>query len=152
MNPLDTGEVFSLDFMNPNPTSSKTKEGPKYRVSFEIEREPWEMFMDAETKGMVLEMQGRVTAKNEPMPDKPKGGPLSIKAAMLCGERNFQKYVEGQGQLYPEWQGFTPRDYICKWCGVTSRAYLDHDARAATEFECLSTDYFMWLGYAGTRS
>ncbi len=55
LNPLDRpGTVFDFAAMNPNPTASKTKLGPVYRVSFEIEQDLWQMFMDAETKGMIV--------------------------------------------------------------------------------------------------
>jgi len=54
-NPLDhPGTVFDMGLLNPNPTSSKTQAGPVYRVGFEVDRETWDLFMDAETKGMML--------------------------------------------------------------------------------------------------
>ena len=101
---------------NPNPTSSKTKDGPKYRVSFEMRREDWEMFMDANTNGMILEMQGRVQESHGP--DHPnaeptnlpnyreargclseKGGPISIEAAQWCSHGSPNEYAKGQGWL-----------------------------------------------------
>jgi len=55
INPLDTpGTIFDWAAMNPNPTASKTKLGPVYRVSFEVDQETWQMFMDSETKGMIV--------------------------------------------------------------------------------------------------
>lgn len=60
-NPLDKpGLVFDLDLMNPNPTSSKTKAGPVYRVSFEVERDTWDWFMDAECAGMMIAAKATV--------------------------------------------------------------------------------------------
>lgn len=55
MNPLDcAGQVFDLELMNPNPSSSKTKDGPRYRISFEVQRETWDLFMEAETAGLLI--------------------------------------------------------------------------------------------------
>ena len=55
INPLEhPGTVFEMPLMNPNPKSSKTQAGPIYRVSFEVPRELWDLFMEANTKGMVL--------------------------------------------------------------------------------------------------
>jgi len=54
-NPLEhPGAVFEMPLMNPNPTSSKTQAGPVYRISFEVPRELWDLFMEADTKGMVI--------------------------------------------------------------------------------------------------
>ena len=66
LNPLDKpGEVFDLSLMNPNPTSSKTKDGPVYRVSFELEKDDWQLFMDANTKGMLIAAKACVAADGQ---------------------------------------------------------------------------------------
>jgi hypothetical protein len=138
MNPLDTGEEFAVEFMNPNPSSSKTKAGPVYRVSFEVHRELWDEFMDAETAGMVLEGSLAVTAKNEPLeaPEapRPKGGVLARNAGMLC-----------QDELANQWAatlGFHDlKDLIYRRCVIDSRAELDHDREAAKEFERIKSDF-----------
>lgn len=55
MNPLEKpGEPFHLDLRNPNPRSSKSKDGPVYRISFEVDQEMFLAFMDARTPGMYL--------------------------------------------------------------------------------------------------
>lgn len=65
MNPLHAlGQPFQVELYNPNPTASKTKEGPIYRLSFEVKRELWDAFMGAETKGMLIEGALVVTATN----------------------------------------------------------------------------------------
>jgi len=51
---LAPGTVFDMELTNPNPTSSKSKDGATYRVSFEVQREAWDWFMEADTKGMLL--------------------------------------------------------------------------------------------------
>ena len=75
INPLDhPGKGFVMDLVNPNPTSSKTKDGPKYRVSFEVQQELWQLFMDADTSGMLIAAKATVYTDEpeEPAP-KPRG-------------------------------------------------------------------------------
>lgn len=69
MNPLDrVGEVFQLSLANPNPKAARLKDGPRYRVEFEIDAETFEQFMAArELGGMVIEAHATVTALNNPM-------------------------------------------------------------------------------------
>lgn len=136
-NPLDTDRVFSLELMNPNPTSSKTKDGPKYRVSFEMHKDDWQTFMDADTNGMVLEMQGRVQERhgNVPdVPDKPKGGPLSIEAAQWCHQAGPNSFAVCLG-----YAGL--KDLIYDQCSIISRAELDHNARAANRWQNIKDAY-----------
>lgn len=65
-NPLDLpGTPFELEMCNPNPSSSKTKEGPKYRVSFEVTRDIWDLFMSADTSGMIVLARATVYAGQE---------------------------------------------------------------------------------------
>lgn len=71
VNPLDfPGKPFEIELWNPNPTSRKTKDGPVYRISFEIDREPWDCFMAAELKGMIIIAQAMVYEGSEPLPEK----------------------------------------------------------------------------------
>ena len=133
MNPLDTGGIFSLELMNPNPTSSKTKDGPKYRVSFEVNRTDWDCFMDANTNGMVIEMQGRVTQRHADI----KGGALSHEAAQLCLQPAANKYAASQG--YDDFQHM-----IYSYCAVDSRAELDHDESAGYSFNTLKSNFYTW--------
>lgn len=66
VNPLDhPGDIFDMALMSPNPTSSKNKDGPVYRVSFEVERELWDCFMDAKTAGMLIACKATVVAHDE---------------------------------------------------------------------------------------
>lgn len=59
LNPLDTpGEPFEFEARNPNPSSSKTQQGPVYRISLEVDEKTWRCFMHADTKGMLLLMRG----------------------------------------------------------------------------------------------
>ena len=142
MNPLDTGDLFAIEFMNPNPTSSKTKDGPKYRVAFELHKDDWQMFMDTNTAGMILEFQGRVAEKNAgPIPEKgteiPKGGPISKNAGILCGDPLANTYAKEFN-----FKDFT--EMIYSRCGINSRSYLDHDEIAKAAYEALKSEYFQW--------
>lgn len=136
MNPLDTHERFEVEFMNPNPTSSKTKDGPKYRVSFELQREAWECFMDANTNGMVLEGVLRVTeaAVAVSKPDRPKGGPYSKEAAFFCQDELAQQFARTCG--YPDMEHM-----IYERCGISSRSELDHDDGAYQRFKTIKQSY-----------
>ena len=138
MNPLDQeGVQFAVEFMNPNPTSSKTKDGPKYRVSFEVQRDVWDCFMDANTSGMVLDGILVVTAlgaSGAPEDDKPKGGPYSKEAAMLCQDELANAFAETCG--YKDL-----KHMIYSRCGITSRAQLDHDPDAYAQFQDIKGQY-----------
>lgn len=87
INPLDfPGQLFELALMNPNPSSSKTKEGPKYRISFEVERDMWDLFMAAKTEGMIIVAQATVYTEEEPAPSvetKPEKGRWGEEAKTL---------------------------------------------------------------------
>lgn len=85
-NPLHTpGQVFDLELANPNPTSSKTKDGPVYRVSFEVPRDVWDCFMDAKTAGMLLAAKACVVDEGGEAEalERPQKGPYSAQAALL---------------------------------------------------------------------
>jgi len=97
-NPLESEGEFQMSLSNPNPTSSKTKHGPVYRVSFELTQDEWQQFMDCETMGMVIECVGRVTHRNDQVGTaedgfsfeqcrKPEKGPYGqeAKALVLSG-------------------------------------------------------------------
>ena len=146
-NPLDTGEIFSLELMNPNPTSSKTKAGPMYRISFEVERDAWDLFMAANTNGMVLEFQGRVTeTAKKPIgkiaEKKVKGGPLSVECAMWCQDDLPNAYAEIQGYAYTGREPF--KSMIYDQCRITSRAELDHNETAAYHWNRIKNDFITW--------
>jgi len=80
MNPLEKpGEPFHLDLRNPNPRSSKSKDGPVYRISFEVDQEIFLAFMDARTPGMYLACVATVVDGVEGAPPAPVAEPESSK-------------------------------------------------------------------------
>ncbi len=154
MNPLNSpGEVFDLGLMNPNPSSSKTKDGPVYRISFEVERETWDLFMEAETKGMLIAAKACVadTMGENPVQSKPEKGPHGefARDLVLSGFFNSGKVREyfGGDKAYQDWcrqqrcalTGLTPCEYAhVRRAGDSGTAYkpkysgipLTHEAHA----------------------
>lgn len=55
LNPIDSGDQFTLSLRNPRPKARRIKGGPIYLVEFEVCREEWELFMEASTQGVVIE-------------------------------------------------------------------------------------------------
>jgi hypothetical protein len=166
MNPLENDDVFQLSMANPNPTSSKTKDGPIYRISVEVTREEWDWFMDTETKGMVIECEALVSHRNTPARDphtedaftgqtddeKKKGGPLSQRSDSLARDPEFLLYLRDR---HPNWAKSKcvdgARAFIRTFCKVDTRAALDHDSAAAKRFGKIISDYIDWgAGDGGT--
>jgi hypothetical protein len=65
-------------------------------------------------------------------PVKLKGGKLSIEAAGLCNNVNFQMYVNDYYGHNPDKYGAA--DHIRSFCGVKSRAEIDHSLVAESKF------------------
>lgn len=103
-----------------------------------------------------LEQQGEVLAMlGAPLPDRDlwvavailsdqqnddyKGGKLAQKAGILCNEGAFKQWAKER------FGNDDPADIIRTWCGVASRAHLDHDERAAREFRDMKLEYETWL-------
>lgn len=139
-NPLNGTDPFTFSGMNPNPSFSKTKDGPIYRVSFEIEQDVWQQFVEANTKGMIVDFCGQVAESHqsmESMGEKPKGGPVSKNAGMLSDEPEANAFAKAQG--YDDF-----KTMIYHACGIDSRARLDHDDEARNKYEALKHRYFRW--------
>lgn len=74
-------------------------------------------------------------------PEKPKGGPLARRAAMLCSERGFQVFLQVA-------TAEEAKEEVRRRCGVESRAELDHGADAAAKWDEIDHRYRLWLnGY-----
>ena len=75
--------------------------------------------------------------------EKPKGGNLAQRAGILCGEGAFHQFLKMQGGSV-----FTDGDaasYLRRYCGVASRAELDHDQIAGHKFTELEAAYRRWM-------
>lgn len=136
-NPLVSGELFTFEALNPNPTFSDTKAGPVYRVSLEIKREAWDQFVDANTKGMILDVAAQVAEKHEEEEERPKGGINSKNAGILSNEDNFKAWAKSQGFK-------DGAECIRSRCGINSRAYLDHDRVALNAYRAMKKEFYDW--------
>ena len=144
MNPLDTTEIFHFSGFNPNPSFSKTKDGPVYRISFEVEQDVWQQFVDANTKGMIIDFAGTVQEK-QPEPEKPKGGAKSREAAFLCEGDDFNlwadKQLSSRYNVYAQLES-AGKELIYHACKITSRAELDHNPEAYETFKKIEKAFY----------
>ena len=140
MNPLDTDEIFNFSGRNPNISLRRGRDGPVWRVSFEVEEGVALDFTHAETAGMNLDFAAQVMDRNEKIekPEKPKGGPISKNAGMKCQEPEANQFAIAQGFV-------DFKTMIYAQCGIESRAELDHDKDAAKTYAKLKSRYFRWV-------
>ena len=109
-----------------------------HQIIFEVPSENWpeaykalgEPSIDTSEWFAIAKMVGAA-------PEKEKGGKLAQRAGILCTEGGFTAFA---GEKY----GKGPVDLIYDFCGVTSRAHLDHDDRAAGKFHELTREYDAW--------
>jgi len=125
LNPLDRpGDVFDLELSNPNPTSSKTKDGPVYRVSFEVTRDTWDWFMETDTKGMLVAAKacvvdlGEEAQALEPAKEKGPFGSMSkvlrtLNVHMAYGVRE----ALGGDEAFLAWLRTQPCAMRARWQG-----------------------------------
>lgn len=81
-----------------------------------------------------------------------KGATLSRLAAMWCQSEPFQKWVESRMGAAPSGVSREQHaaQYVRDMCGVTSRAELDHNARAETLFHAtIRRPFRLWSGLDG---
>ena len=71
-----------------------------------------------------------------------KGGALSIEAAGMCKSDRFQKFSVEQSGLEPSEEN--AKNYIYGYCGIESRALLDHDFAAEQKFYDLKLEFMRW--------
>lgn len=81
-----------------------------------------------------------------------KGAALSGAAAMMCNGAKFQRWVVSRVGAAPE--GVSAQQHAAHFvrdaCGITSRAELDHNAKAATLFhEAVRKPFVDWSGIYG---
>ena len=115
------GEIINVALMNPNPTARQTKQGPVYRISFEVEPELWQRFMEADTKGMVLAAKMMVTEDGQFIEPDPE---TSVSAVVTLPEPPERLY--GQQAKTLRLSGFfrTPAVWVAvggdvsyqRWC------------------------------------
>lgn len=120
VNPLDHLVVpFPLELMNPNPSSRRTKDGPKYMVTFEVSPDAHEYFMSAkESAGLVISGVMRVEGINTP---QKKISPRPIKTveervmgseAKIAAVREDVAAIDRLLRAYP-----SAKMMAVEWCG-----------------------------------
>ena len=90
--------------------------------------------------------------------EKPKGGYLARKAAMLCQDDQFRLYLDRRraAKFDLEVPDGThteddARDFILMACGIDSRAELDHDQQAATIYRQIMHHFRRWIDRQNRR-
>lgn len=109
-----------------------------HQVIFEVPSEQWpeaykalgEPTIDTSDWFAIAKMHGAA-------PAKAKGGKLAQRAGILCDEGGFMAFAA-------EKYGKDAKQLIYDFCGVTSRAHIDHDDDAATKFNELTREYDAW--------
>lgn len=76
--------------------------------------------------------------------EKPKGGPLSNEAGILCGIPKFREFLIYQFGCCNEMTDFVTAEYVREICGVTSRAEIDSNPEAKAKFLKLRAEYMNW--------
>lgn len=71
-----------------------------------------------------------------------KGGKLARRAGILCSTIGFTKFLD---ETYRPGDGNDPANFVRNYCGVESRADLDHNESAAHLFHNLELSFNAWL-------
>lgn len=163
-NPLrEVGKQFQWEFMNPAISSRGTKDGYKYFLKVEIQKEIHDLLVDAELAGMVVANVGSVAglngdysvAKKEMVKaeaEKAEKCPEAIKyhkdhgkwpsntADSICKESNFHMFLLSIKYV-------VTNDYEClnEWlkfhCGIESKSELDTNPDVLNVFMGTLTNY-----------
>ena len=164
---FEEGTSVYLTLGNPRLTSSKTKDGAKYKVTFEIPEDEFLGMMHADITGLVLEAQCLVAHAPSQAPEKPqagrskgsgkdrpyphlKGGPLSKNAGRLCNDEDFWVYLRAEQADYLELiadQGAPMKDccrqFILDTLQIETLRQLDAGEGMATEYQRLISSPFI---------
>lgn len=76
--------------------------------------------------------------------DKPKGGKLCQRAAILCNEGAFQEFMLTRMADQMHVANGDTAEALRRICGIESRKQLDHDQAAAKLFLDLAARYEAW--------
>lgn len=76
-----------------------------------------------------------------------KGGELAKKAGILCNEGGFRAFMKEQNMGAPK-TAEEAAECLRTTLNIRSRADIDHDERAATEFKFIESSYRAWLAVA----
>ncbi len=123
--------------------SVKTMADGTLRLSVDIEprqaREAFGLFGSPGTPMALAALKPNAAVVDEP--EKPKGGALAKDAAIVCHTADFRRFADHRGFGHSE-NGAA--QLVHTFCGVDSRAYLDHDKDAARKFAQLMSEFNAW--------
>ncbi|TJV51095.1 MAG: hypothetical protein E5Y01_16025 [Mesorhizobium sp.] len=123
-----------VDIIEPRPQESQTPAGEKIRSA------QGEAMETAPATG-----QPPVGAVS---PTERKGGPLAQRAAIMCGEKGFWRFLAETYNAKGIDSAEAAATLLRAECGVTSRSEIDHNPAAAEIFRPIESRYRMWLeGY-----
>lgn len=109
-----------------------------HQIIFEVPSEKWQEAYSVLGEPSIETADWFAIAKmNGAEPAIAKGGKLAQRAGILSNEGGFAAFAA-------EKHGKEPVALIYDFCGVTSRAHLDHDERAAAKFQELAREYDAW--------
>ncbi len=135
MTPLHSGEVQFVTF------ADSSKGGPRITLRLS-DREELEAFVGMEGRRFMLALVliGDDETPAEPPapkaePEKPKGGELAKLAGMWCNDPEFQKWLTKNQNAKVPYDAETAAAVVRAWCGISTRAQLDHIPLAASHFK-----------------
>lgn len=90
-------------------------------------------------------------AQPEPEPERPKGGHLAVLAARWCESPIFWRFLDSHG--FPTSNAAEAANHVRSYCGVDSRAELDHNGSAALIFHSdFRLPYMKWRSTNGANA
>ncbi|WP_313193127.1 hypothetical protein [Shinella zoogloeoides] len=109
-----------------------------HQIIFEVPSEKWQETYSVLGEPSIETSDWFAIAKMQGIePEKAKGGRLAQRAGILSNEGGFAAFAA-------EKFGKEPVALIYDFCGVASRAHLDHDESAAAKFHELTREYDAW--------
>ena len=146
---IGIGDIFPIDMRNLNISAKSCKEGMVYFGKFEMTEDDFDRFRGADLTGSCFVAQIEVVSISA---EKPKGGSLSKSAARICEQPAFHAFVRTQLQADGTvWSiEFTNEEvcaqYMRDYCGVQSRAELDHNPEAEARLKQLMKEFREFQG------
>lgn len=148
-NGLHVGTVLQISARNANISAKSVKGGWKYEFKAEITEEDFLRFNGHDLTGSLFEAQlecieiAQLPLPIEPKPEAPKGGPLAESAGRLCQQPLFWDFLSFQTGI-PRCTNELATNYVREYCGVLSRAEIDHQPTAKHRFMELMGEFRKW--------
>lgn len=144
--------AFKGEAMLLNWNESKQGRTVVFQLDEEADQHPFKQFTTKKGKRAGQRFMAvfvEIGDDEQPIVHEKKGGPLSQSAAMLCDTQEFrcfllEKILGMPGRNFKSFPETHWADVVRKYCGVTSRAELDHNEQAAKLFHKLVAEYRAW--------